>query len=221
MIGTFDGRSFVQESIVLCSHFGPNFYAAQTWSGVSKEDGRLIQTGWSRLNLPDMPFNGYLTVPCDLSLKTTKDGIKLCYHPVDEIKKLYIKKHSYKNVDLNEGKIIQTGIEAELLDIHAEIDVGLSKEINIIVNGVQITHSLTKKKLICREVSTSFGQMDGKVSIRIIIDRTTATIFGNGGVVYMPIGILCNDVLHSLDVFARGGRAKLVYMDIYEMKSCW
>ncbi|WP_127580345.1 glycoside hydrolase family 32 protein [Paenibacillus koleovorans] len=221
MVGSFDGKTFIQESLVSCNHFGPHYYAAQTWSGIPEEDGRLIQTAWSRTHLPGMPFNSFLTFPCTLSLRTTPEGLRLCYYPVKEIEKLHAKLYTYENMNLNGEKMLQTNIEAELLDLNAEMEVGSASEIHLLVNGIQIVYKLLEKRLICQDVSASFEHKEGKVSFRVLVDRTAITIFGNGGELYMPVGIMPNQNTRSVDVFVRGGSARLVSMAISEMNSCW
>ncbi len=221
MIGSFDGKTFTQESIVYCTHFGPNYYAAQTWSGISQKDGHVIQTAWSRTNLPGMPFNSFLTVPCTLSLRTTQEGIRLCYWPVDEIKNLYAQKHSKENIHLNHEKMLQTGVCAELLDISTTIEIGSSSEIVILIHGIPVVYKVQEKKLICQNVSTSMNLVDGKLQLRILVDRTGLTIFGNDGETYMPVGTMLNQNIRSVDVFVRDGSARLEAMSITELKSCW
>ena len=47
-LGTFDGRHFAAKTEPLKSEFGPNGYAAQTWSDLPPGDGRRIQISWMR-----------------------------------------------------------------------------------------------------------------------------------------------------------------------------
>ena len=48
-------------------------------------DGRRIQTGWGRIEHKGMPFNQMMLFPCDLTLRTTAEGVRLFCEPVKEI----------------------------------------------------------------------------------------------------------------------------------------
>lgn len=67
----------------LPGHRGKGFYAAQTFSHDPK--GRTVQIGWFQTATPGMPFNQSMTVPLELSLKTTAEGPRLAWRPVEEL----------------------------------------------------------------------------------------------------------------------------------------
>jgi fructan beta-fructosidase len=84
MIGSFDGRKFTPEHGKYYYTTG-SIYAAQTYTNIPASDGRRIQIGWGRINHIEMSFNGQMNLPTVLTLKTTKDGIRLFSEPVKEI----------------------------------------------------------------------------------------------------------------------------------------
>jgi len=51
-------------------------------------DGRIIQVGWGKIETPDMPFNQVFSLPMDLTLRTTDEGLRLFGNPVKEIETL-------------------------------------------------------------------------------------------------------------------------------------
>jgi fructan beta-fructosidase len=101
MIGDFDGRKFTMESGKhyystgkLNSAFKHKgiFYASQTFN--NEPQGRRIQLGWGIVPFPDMPFNQMITFPAELTLRTTKEGIRLCANPIKEINLVHKKNMS-------------------------------------------------------------------------------------------------------------------------------
>src|SRR5262249_48598249 len=82
LIGDFDGRTFRPESKLQQVWYG-NMYAAQTFSDAP--DQRRIQIGWARVECPGMPFNQQMTIPCELTLRSSKEGARMLVEPVTEI----------------------------------------------------------------------------------------------------------------------------------------
>ena len=56
--------------------YGYDFYAAQSWNGIPKEDGRRIWIGWANPyagDIPTHPWRGTMSLPRYLELGT-RDG---------------------------------------------------------------------------------------------------------------------------------------------------
>lgn len=85
MIGRFDGKTFTPESGKHRFSTGA-IYAAQTFSHTP--DGRRIQIGWANIEHRGMPFRGQMLLPTELTLRTTKDGIRVVSKPIAEVASL-------------------------------------------------------------------------------------------------------------------------------------
>jgi sucrose-6-phosphate hydrolase SacC (GH32 family) len=85
MIGSFDGKVFTPESGKHRFSTGA-IYAAQTFNNVP--DGRRIQIGWANIDHRGMPFRGQMLLPTELTLRTTKDGVRLVSKPIKEVSSL-------------------------------------------------------------------------------------------------------------------------------------
>ena len=73
--------------------YGADFYAAQTWSDIPREDGRRIMLAWMNNwdyadKIPTHPWRGQMTFPRKLALAETEDGLRLKQSPVREIESL-------------------------------------------------------------------------------------------------------------------------------------
>ena len=79
-VGQFDGKKFTPDQPGKHQvHWGP-YYASQCLS--NPPDGRVVQVGWARINMPDMPFNQTFSLPTNLTLHTTADGIRMFAYPI-------------------------------------------------------------------------------------------------------------------------------------------
>src|SRR5258705_7893016 len=124
ILGTFDGEKFVKESGKFRGDFGPNFYAAQTYSDVPQQDGRRILIGWMRNGrYPQMPFNQQMGIPTELTLRTTPDGVRMFKWPVRELSTLVTRAREVPAAPISGKGALPDG-PAELLDIEMEFDPG-------------------------------------------------------------------------------------------------
>ena len=89
VIGRFDGKTFTAESPKQRWSYGNCFYASQTYNNLPPADGRRIQIAWGRIATPGMPFNQCMLFPCELTLRTTEDGLRMFAAPVREIETLH------------------------------------------------------------------------------------------------------------------------------------
>ncbi len=67
----------------------------------------------------------------------------------------------------------------------------------------------------------TFYKGDGTVRLEILVDRTSIEVFGNDGRVYMPVHAIPPDGARSLALFAKGGSAKLISLEVFELDSAW
>lgn len=220
-IGKFDGRKFVPDGEIIKFTYGDCFYASQTWNDVPAEDGRRLQIGWARVKIPEMPFNQMMNLTLQLTLRTTEDGIRMYAMPVREYENLRGKKHTFKNEELVEGENLLEGIESEFFDIVAEIEVGDAKQVGLNVRGVKIIYDVEQAELTGDKKTAPVKAVDGKIRLRILADRGIREVFANDGRIYMPLGKFSETANKSLEVFARGGIAKVISLDVYEMNSIW
>ena len=234
MIGDFDGSKFTPESGPIKYSYGNRFYASQTFSDIPDEDGRRIQIGWGdEVQMPGMPFNQMLLLPTSLTLHTTEDGLRMFPYPVKEIEKLHGKKYQWEDEELAPGDNLLENVEGNLFDINVEIALNDADVVGFELNGFPMSYNVKEKLLTAGEgVDTYHGDhpeersaplspVNGKVSFRILMDRTFVEIFANKGRVYMPMHAVRDLDDKSLEIYVKGGSASIEKMTIYEMKSIW
>ncbi len=220
-IGDFDGSNFSIESDKIRYSYGDAFYASQTFSDIPPKDGRRIQVGWARIEMPGMPFNQMMNFPVELTLHSTKQGIRMFANPVREIEKLYKKQHHIKNVKLVPGNNPISQINGDLFDITGEFAVGNADKVGFEIRGVPVVYDARRGVLLVKNQSVQFRPTNGKIKLRLLVDRTSIEIFVNDGEYYMPVGSIPDDDNLSLRVFAQGGTAHIVNLDVNELNSAW
>ena len=222
LLGTFDGETFAPESGPHPSNWGANCYAAQTWSDVPRLDGRRIQIAWmSGGKYPDMPFNQQMSFPRELTLRTTPEGVRLFIQPVREIETLHASEHSWADAALTPGRDLLAGIEGELFDIRAEIEPGRATEVGFTLRGERVRYDVAAATLTCLGQAAPLPQADGRLRLQILLDRTSIEVFGNDGAISMPTCFLPDLADRSLSVYAEGGEARAVSLEVHELRSAW
>ncbi|NQU24093.1 MAG: glycoside hydrolase family 32 protein, partial [Candidatus Nealsonbacteria bacterium] len=218
--GTFDGKRFTPEHEKKQTlHFG-RYYASQTFN--NPPDGRRIQVGWAQ-TCGGRTFSQTFSFPHRLTLRTTADGVRLFAGPVGEIEKLYKKKHSAKSQELTETTPVQLDVSAELLDVRATFEVGNAKTVGLDIGGNRVLYDVIEKQLVSPAVEDSapMTPVNGKVIIRVLVDRPMLEIIGNDGRVYITTTRPARGDVKKVRAVAAGGQAKLLNLEVNELESIW
>jgi len=245
VIGSFDGTNFKSETKVLRGDYGMNYYAAQTWSDTP--DGRCIIIAWMPTQrYPGMPFQQQMNFPSELTLKTTSEGMKAFRMPVREIEKLYDKEYKWDNKTIKDSKLTLNELNGDLYDMDMEIDVSKSSSLQIGLRNITITYDTGKKILSCggdgikggiipetwlsgeKDGINSTNNMghaplsptDGKIKLRILLDRNTVEIFGNDGEIVLTSCFMPKDDNLTYSVKAEG-EINMIKAGAHSLKSAW
>jgi sucrose-6-phosphate hydrolase SacC (GH32 family) len=201
---------------------GGNYYAAQTFSDVPKEDGRRIQIGWmSSGKYPGMPFNQQMSFPRALTLRTTPEGARMFCEPVKEIEKLHGKEFALADKTIKPDENLLSNLSGELFDIRAEIEPGTAKEVGFDLRGIKVRYNTGEKKLYLEKASTPLELVNGRITLQILLDRTSIEVFANNGLMNLNYCFVPDDAKTALSLYADGGEAKLVSLRAYELRSIW
>ena len=93
-VGDFDGAHFKADDITTkWADYGADFYAGVSWSDVPRADGRRVWLGWMSnwlyaQDVPTSPWRSAMSLPRELALRRTPDGLRLVQKPVAELQKL-------------------------------------------------------------------------------------------------------------------------------------
>lgn len=231
MIGMFDGEKFIPETPKMQSDYGSNYYATQTWSNIPETDGRTIQIAWMKgAEFPNMPFNGQMTFPCELSLKKYNEGIKLIRKPVKEIESLHLKGEIYENKNLIPGieKNLTKGVKGECLHIIGSFKLKTADSFGFVVrldkknNGTEIMYDVKKNTLSCLGKSAVVEPVDGIIKLEILLDRASIEIFANDGKVAMSSSFNSTEKKSDgMYLFNTGGEILVQKLEVYPLKSMY
>jgi len=227
LVGDFDGKKFTPDEgfrgfRAIPSDYCRDFYAGQTFSNMP--DHRRVQIAWLRDGkYPGMPFNQQLSFPTTLTLHRTREGLRLHRLPVEEIERLRDRAASYPSSMIDESGRKLAELAGDQLDIHAVIEIGQAKRIVWRMRGQSITFDVGSKTLTSLNASAPLEPIDGRITLRMLIDRTSIEVFANDGAVSLS-GCYLPDERTSAEppsVLAEGGAARLISCQGYTLKSAW
>ena len=141
--------------------------------------------------------------------------------PAKELETLHEHKHSWSNEMLKPGSNPLAGVRGELFHMQGEFDVGAASELRFLVRGVPIVYDVGRQELSCAGKTAPLGLADGTIRLEVLVDRTSIEIFGNGGRIYMPIGVVLAENDKSLALHAKTGSARIRSMEVYRLRSAW
>jgi len=221
-IGTFDGKTFVPEIDRLYSQYGRDYYAAQTFDNEPK--GRRIEIGWWRThtNKGTNSFNQGMSIPNEIKLRTTAEGLRLVRQPVEELQILR-EKLTTVNPSIITSKTPNPfeSLKGELAEINLHILPKKAKSIEINIRGLNVNYDVLSQELEIDKVKAKVPLKNGELQFQIFVDRTGIELFANNGEVYMPINynLDSNNINYSLKVI--GGEAQLDKVEFFNLKSIW
>ncbi|WP_374213000.1 DUF4980 domain-containing protein [Parabacteroides faecis] len=220
MIGSFDGRTFVPESGKHYYSTG-TIYAAQTFTNIPSGDGRRIQIGWGRISHPGMPFNGTMLLPTVLSLRTTKDGIRLFSEPIKELEALQIAKGQWKDLSAEKaGELLQPYNHTGSLRIRTTLSLSHATNAGLSLYG----QNLLDYDMNFNKVNGVFYSPEDMtsmdISVDIILDRTSVEVFVDGGAYSYSMERRADS--NNKDGFRFwGNNIQVKNLEVYELQSIW
>ncbi len=221
LVGRFDGEKFEPAGEHLKAGAGAE-YAAQIWSDIPAEDGRRIQISWLRRGeYPEMPFNQQMGFPQELCLKKLPEGIRICRAPIREIEQLYIEEHKRDDLVIKADDTLTVETKSELLDVTVKLEPGEANELGLRVRGHELCFEAGKGTLSFLDKLVPVELGDGALKLRLLVDRTSLEVFIGEGEKTLTACFLPDEKAPKLELFARGGAAKLVSLAVNELKPIW
>jgi fructan beta-fructosidase len=201
-IGQFDGKTFRKESGPLGTPHGV-FYAAQTFSDVP--DQRRIQIGWVRTDsfqqqFPNQVVNQSFTLPHEMTLRETGEGLRVFFSPVKETEKLRGEVIAEgKDLTVAQANAMLQKCQGELTEVEIEFAAAGPRELTL--NGIDASFT-------------------GRAA-RIFTDRTFNEIYADGGISYEVRKRLTKNLGSTETLLKAADGATIRTLRIFRLKSIW
>ena len=214
-VGTFNGTEFREETARFPCNVGPNFYATQTWGNTDTGDGRRIQAAWLQGNFSDMPFNQQVSFPCELTLRSMPDGIRLFREPIRELATLHRSQDTWSDRTVVDGETLPLEPWGDAFHVQAEV---------AIPPGAKLTFNLRGAAVVLTSTTIASGTAPKAVaeqinSVEFLVDQGSVESFVNHGEVsgsrfFVP-------TQDGLSVRAEGGAVVIHSLLVFSLGSIW
>lgn len=219
MLGDFDGETFTPIS-GKHKYTGGSLYAAQTFNNIPESDGRRIQIGWGRINIPDAPFNQLMLMPTELSLVTTKDGIRLVNRPVREIDSLCRSLGQWTNLNQRQAEEVLNNLtDHKGLRIKAVVELSHATEAQLWLENQRIMDYDLNWTAFNGHFYSPQNPASMEIDVDIFIDNGVAEVFVDNGLFSdsMPMEFVPSKSRFSV----RGNNITFKNLEVFDVDSIW
>ncbi len=223
----------------LWADFGPDFYAAVSWSDVP--DGRRLWLGWMSnfryaSAVPTSPWRGAMSLPRELTLRRTTAGLCLTQQPVRELAALRgksIERRSSTVAELNMALAAEAVPPIFECSIELSISAGGTAGVRLGSGADEATvitcDSQTRRLTVDRKHSGQTGfhrefpsafeapllLREGQVRLRFLVDASSLEVFADDGTTVVTSLIFPSAQNRTLQAFGDG--ATVVAFDLWPL----
>ncbi len=215
MTGTFDGEKFTPGYGKYFYSWGSQ-YAAQTYNDTP--DGRRIQMVWGRIDHPGMSFNQMMLFPSELSLRTTREGVRLFCEPVREIEKLHKKTFRWQGISGKQANEHLRGIESDLLHLKMDVEIERGLKLDVYFGGNPIVQYDGNQNRFNGAPYTCDEPGNFRFNVEILLDRTSVEAWIGKGKLFIADGLTKRKLPEGIRI---EGDVKFHSLEVMELKSIW
>lgn len=228
--------------------YGPDYYAAVSWNDIPKSDGRRLWLGWMSnweygQDVPTSPWRSAMSIPREVGLRQTAEGIRLVQQPVRELQSLRDKHFRFQGGNVSEAntwlaKNQIPGNQLELLVGFAPessgvegVDVlkGADSETRIGVNWndgtvfVDRRHSgnVSFNPKFPGVYSAPLPVRGSAVKLHVFVDACSVEVFVNGGERVFTVLAFPPPESRAVALFIGNPRAKIDSIEAWTLNSSW
>lgn len=236
-IGDFNGKSFVNDNpstTQLFVDYGKTFYAAIPYNNLP--NNRQTMIGWLMpFETPTWPWRGQMSIPRDLSLKTTAAGIRLFQQPAAVLnasldKLPAAKKWKQSGVVLNNTTLPlnqQQYFNTNTNWIDATFTISTATNIGLKIaqpengSGVVIGYQVASNELYITNgndtTQVKVSPTNHQLRLQVLFDKSSLEVFVNNGEKVLTTLVFPDKEATGFAAFAENGSAVLTTLKVWDL----
>jgi len=228
--------------------YGPDYYAAVSWSDVPGSDGRRLWLGWMSnwqygQEVPTAPWRSAMSIPREVGLRKTAEGIRLVQKPVREMEKLRGQHFQFKCGDIAEANawLKKNTIVGNQLELIVELDAAATgttglkvlkgaKEATVIGVDRERDHVFVDRTQsgdvnfhpkFSGVQDAPLAARDGKVKLHVFVDACSVEVFVNDGEILFTDLVFPSGDSRGVELFASAPSVNIDSIEAWPLKSSW
>ncbi|MBM7440485.1 glycoside hydrolase family 32 protein [Streptomyces sp. HB132] len=246
--GGWNGTGFTPDQkagTVLRTDSGRDYYAAMSFYGLP--DDRRVWLGWMSnwdypFSAPTGAWKGQLSIPRELTLTDTTDGVRLVQRPAPELTALRGSTTTRRNLSVGPGSANPlAGVTGIAYEIEAEITLGTATEIGFRLRADDDQHTTVgyeaeaQQLFVDRSASglsdftqyfagrttASMKATNGRVTLRVYVDSSSVEAFGADGQAAVTSLIFPTPDADAMAFYAKGGTAHIESLKVHKLDGAY
>ncbi len=236
-VGDFDGKRFKSANsadLKLWTDYGKDCYCALTFNNLPASRLTPVAIGWMdnwqyAASLPTAPpWRGQMTVPREISLRKTAEGLRLVQRPFTSLSKSRADEKIVTGEDLNAVNEMLAGVGGKVArssEVMMKIELGKAQALKIRVGELMIGYDRGKSLLYVdrsRGGNVAFSpkfparteaplKLSGDtLNLHLLLDYDSAELFADDGMVAMTNLYFPPEGDHQIQVNTQGGNPQFV-----------
>ena len=155
-------------------------------------DGRRVAMAWHRkLEFPRAPFNGEMSLPFELTLRSRGEEFDLCALPIGEIDRLCAESETLRRQEITAGEALVIPLSPAAYRIR--LNLGTTPSVlTLELFGQAIRIDGKKNTVTIGESSLPLSSYGSDRRLTVIVDSCSAELFAGDGQAIMTAAMLCD-----------------------------
>ncbi len=228
--------------------YGPDYYAAVSWGDVPKSDGRRLWLGWMSNweyggDVPTSPWRSAMSIPREVGLRQTVDGIRLVQKPAREMESLRDKHFEFKGGDIADANawLAKNHIHGNRLELVVELEpqsagiagvevlkgdkqatvIGVDRDRGTVFVDRKHSGNVSFNPKFYGVYDAPLATRDGKVKLHIFVDACSVEVFVNDGEPVFTALVFPSAASRGVELLGSGNGTKIHSLNVWTLKSSW
>lgn len=192
---------------------GAGYYAGLTFENVP--DGRIVSMAWQGEN-KGSSWTGNASFPVELTLRDTADGLRVVSNPVRELASLRESTQTWNDLTVNDEVRRLPG--GRTYELETTLDVRAASRFILRLRAREVGYDGRVQTLD----GVRLPPVNGRVKLRLLVDRGQLDVFGNDGEVYQSYNVDFDSLLGSDEIeLVADGQVQVESLSIHQLASIW
>ena len=162
-----------------------------------------------------------MSLRLELGLKTTPEGPRLTRTPVKELDALRSKSRSWDAREYKAGESTAKEFGGSQWEVRGTFQPDDAARFELGVGGAVLSYDAKANELKLGDHKVEVPLREGRLSIRLYIDRTALELFTADGLINIPLPAIAQTRKPELTFKLHAGSAKVEALIVDELKSIW